>query len=359
MNSIERNEPPANLMNLMNLMNPMNHLRPRSCAKSGSTATRRCSDDDVLDAGRAGARAGTGGRRARGDRAAVEAERKVRERRGAEALSVADRRQRCGDRAAGARAAGRVSSGGAIQCAVAAASGRVGDRLMFLPIVNYADGYGLTYGARMSTLDLLGAGERLSVPLTWGGTRRAALELGRTFKRGPLTRVESSVGHLAAREPALRARRPAGGAERPRRTTACGASSGPASQASRSSVDFGGIDDRLWTLAPTPRSTRGPTRPSRATPSFWAPGGPGCTCAVAPARIDLYTTDARGYVGVIGQAVAAGRVQYTAASAPLPAFERLLLGRRLDAARISRRSLRRRSHARDLRRTARANHARS
>ena len=28
--------------------------------------------------------------------------------------------------------------------------GRVGDRLMFLPIVNYTDGYGLTYGGRAS-----------------------------------------------------------------------------------------------------------------------------------------------------------------------------------------------------------------
>ncbi len=46
----------------------------------------------------------------------------------------------------------------------------------------------------MSTIGLLGVGERLSVPLTWGGTRRAALEFDRTFKRGPLTRVESSVG---------------------------------------------------------------------------------------------------------------------------------------------------------------------
>jgi hypothetical protein len=71
---------------------------------------------------------------------------------------------------------------------------RFQSRLMFLPILSYADGYGLTYGARFSTVDVLGAGERLSLPLTWGGTRRAALEVERTFTRGPLTRVTSSVG---------------------------------------------------------------------------------------------------------------------------------------------------------------------
>ena len=74
---------------------------------------------------------------------------------------------------------------------------------MFLPILNYADGYGFTYGGRISAQGMLGMGERLSVPLTWGGTRRAALEFERTFKSGPLTRIESSVGDLAAGEPAL------------------------------------------------------------------------------------------------------------------------------------------------------------
>ena len=65
---------------------------------------------------------------------------------------------------------------------------------MFLPILGYDDGYGFTYGGRVSTIDLLGAGERLSVPLTWGGTRRAALEFERTFATGPLTRIGSTFG---------------------------------------------------------------------------------------------------------------------------------------------------------------------
>jgi hemolysin activation/secretion protein len=43
-------------------------------------------------------------------------------------------------------------------------------------------------------------------------------------------------------------------------------------------------------------------------------------------RIDLYTTEARGYLRVFRQAVAAGRVQYSAAGATLPPYERLLLG---------------------------------
>ena len=83
---------------------------------------------------------------------------------------------------------GTISAGGVIRRS-SRPFGQVGDRLMFLPIINYSDGYGFTYGGRISAKDTLGMGERLSVPLTWGGTRRAALEIDRTFKSGPLTRV--------------------------------------------------------------------------------------------------------------------------------------------------------------------------
>jgi hemolysin activation/secretion protein len=39
-----------------------------------------------------------------------------------------------------------------------------------------------------------------------------------------------------------------------------------------------------------------------------------------------YTLDARGYVGLVGQAVLSTRLQYSAADAPLPIYERALLG---------------------------------
>ena len=51
---------------------------------------------------------------------------------------------------------------------------RIRNRLMFFPIFHYDDGYGWTYGARTSLVNVAGKGTRLSVPLSWGGTRRAA-----------------------------------------------------------------------------------------------------------------------------------------------------------------------------------------
>ena len=203
--------------------------------------------------------------------------------------------------------------------------GRVGDRLMFLPIINYSDGYGFTYGGLMSAKDTLGMGERISVPLTWGGTRRAALEIDRPFKSGPLTRAESSIAIWQRENPRFdiddRRVELKGRAERRiMRVLRLGA------QASNSSIDFGGLEDHLWTFGTDALVD------TRADPSFprnaflLGAGWTGLHFRNTPDRIDRYNTDARGYVGLIGQAVGAARVQYTSASGHLPDYERILLG---------------------------------
>ena len=204
-------------------------------------------------------------------------------------------------------------------------AGRVGNRLMFLPILNYQDGYGLSFGGRFSTRDLLGVGEHLSVPLTWGGTRRAALEADRTFKSGPITRVASSVGIWQNENPHFRVDDQrvelTGRVERQfSRFVRTGL------DASRSNVDFGDATDDLWTLgANVALDTRAdPNFPRNAI--FLGAGWTGLHIRSEPSRIDRYTADARGYVGLIGQSVAAVRLEYTAASSHLPDFERLLLG---------------------------------
>jgi hypothetical protein len=201
---------------------------------------------------------------------------------------------------------------------------RMTRRLMFLPILSFADGYGFTYGGRVSTVDLLGAGERLSVPLTWGGTKRAAIEFERTFKRGPLTRVLSSFGIWNRENPhfniddqrvELKAR-----AERQfAHAVRLGV------EATRSSVSFAQLDDQLWTFgANAVLDTRGdPAFPGNAV----VLGGGWSELHVRGlSKINRYTADARGYVRVIGQSVVAARLQYFNTDALLPPYERLLLG---------------------------------
>ena len=197
-------------------------------------------------------------------------------------------------------------------------------RLMFLPILNYGDGYGFTYGARFSTKDLLGAGERLSFPLTWGGVRRAAVEAERQFDRGPVTRIDSSFGiwqrenprfEIADRRVEVKAK-----AEKEFATIVRVAVDG-----SRSNVHFAALDDRLWTVGTgVALDTRGnPAFPRNAV--YLGVGWTGLHVNSRP-TINRYTADARGYVGLVRQAVLAGRVQYTGADALLPPYERLLLG---------------------------------
>jgi hypothetical protein len=201
---------------------------------------------------------------------------------------------------------------------------RITSRLMFFPILSYSDGYGFTYGGRVSSVDLLGISERLSVPLTWGGTKRAALEFERTFRRGPLTRIFSSFGiwnrdnphfDLDDQRVELTAR-----AERQfAQIVRVGVNT------SRSSVEFGQLDDRLWTLgSDAALDTRGdPAFPGNA---MFLGAGWSQLNVRGRDHINRYETDARGYLRVIRQSVVAGRVQYFNTDATLPPYERLLLG---------------------------------
>jgi len=202
---------------------------------------------------------------------------------------------------------------------------RLKSRLMFLPILGYDDGYGFTYGGRVSTIGLLGAGERLSVPLTWGGTRRAAVEFERTFASGPLTRVESTFGISQRENPhfELDDQRVEWTARAERsfaRLVRAGIDT------SQSTVEFGQLDDRLWTVgANVALDTRGdPAFPRNAV--MIGTGWTTLHVRRLDDAINQYTTDARGYLGLVRQAVLAGRAQYSTADRPLPDYERLLLG---------------------------------
>ena len=202
---------------------------------------------------------------------------------------------------------------------------RVKSRLMFLPIITYADGYGFTYGGRVSTVGLLGIGERLSVPLTWGGMRRAAIEFERPFDRGPLTRVESTFAIWNRKNPRFEIR--------DQRVELKGRAEKVLADvvrlgvdASRSTISFGDLDDRLTTFGTNAAfDTRGdPAFPSNAV--LISAGWSALNFRSVPDRINRYTADVRGYLRVYRQAVVAGRAQYVAADATLPAYERLLLG---------------------------------
>src|SRR5205807_2224697 len=71
---------------------------------------------------------------------------------------------------------------------------RRGFGVLWLPLLDFEDGYGFAYGAQFARTGVAGSNSRLSFPLTWGGTRQAAAQLEKIFDRGPLTRVETGAG---------------------------------------------------------------------------------------------------------------------------------------------------------------------
>ncbi len=195
--------------------------------------------------------------------------------------------------------------------------------LMFMPIFDAEDGYGVTFGARVAYLGLAGGRSRLSMPLTWGGLKRAGVELERTFDRGPVSRLEVGGAIQRRRNPAYEEND-----DRRRAWARAERAQGPlrlAGTVAWQHVGFGPIDEDLRTVgADVAFDTRlDPALPRNAVFAaaswervFFEAGDP----------IDRTRIDARGYLGVGGQLVLVVRALREEASAPQPLYLRSLLG---------------------------------
>jgi outer membrane protein assembly factor BamA len=195
--------------------------------------------------------------------------------------------------------------------------------LMFMPILDGEDGYGFTYGARIAYLGVLGGKSRLSTPLTWGGLKRAGVELDRRFDRGPISRIEFGAAIQRRTNPAYEEdddrRRVWARAERAAGPIRAGSTVG------WQRVSFGELDDDLSSFgADLAFDTRlDPVLPRNAVYAIaswervsFASGG-----SVHRTRLD-----GRGYVAVVGQTVLVVRALREDASEPLPLYLRSLLG---------------------------------
>lgn len=203
---------------------------------------------------------------------------------------------------------------------------RFGAATQWLPILNYEDGYGLTYGMRLAFADVIGDRSRVFVPLSWGGERRAGVEAEHGFEHGPISavRVGGSINRRInpfyelsdlrqdVRVDVYRSLRPwlrVGG------------------DARVAQVQFGDAYDKRHTAAgahvivdtrldPTFPRNAVDTRVGWERLSFSDGGG----------SAGRWLADARGYVGIGGPAVLALRGQLSRADAPLPPPEQPLLG---------------------------------
>ena len=194
---------------------------------------------------------------------------------------------------------------------------------MFVPILHSEDGYGFTYGLRVSFVDRMGPRSRVSFPLAWGGERQARAELERTFTRGPIGRV-SAEGGIGRRENPhfeindVRTGFHARAESAVRRWLRLGAGSGV------EDVEFGEVRDRIV------RSGGDLTVDNRVDPAFPRNAIHAMfgleRLSFEASSANRRTADVRAYVGLIGQTVLAVRGVSVTATAPIPDFEKSLLG---------------------------------
>jgi outer membrane protein assembly factor BamA len=197
-------------------------------------------------------------------------------------------------------------------------------KLMVFPILSGSDEYGLDYGASFAAKDVLGFKEKLSMPLTWGGIRRAAME-GEFSLRNPVFRTLTLAGEISRKENPHYNKgdyRKGFRVALQRRLSRLefNVQSGwtgvryDARSADLASIEAGVIlDTRQNINLPRDAVYAGISYKRLAI----LDGGP---------RYDLYTLDLRGYKGLIGQTILAGQFLYRGASGRLPDYERPFLG---------------------------------
>ncbi len=195
--------------------------------------------------------------------------------------------------------------------------------LMYLPILDGEDGYGLTYGLTTSLANVFGERSRISVPLSWGGTRRAAVELEKNFEGGPMTRVEVGAGVQRRENPAFEItddrKKVWARMEKSVSRVRLG------STASWDRVTFGAIKEDFWSVgADAALDTRiDPAYPRNAV---WLSASWDRLAFDAGHTLHRTRLDGRGYLGLIGQTVLAVRATREGANAAQPRYLQPLLG---------------------------------
>lgn len=201
---------------------------------------------------------------------------------------------------------------------------RLGTATQWIPVLGYEDGYGLTYGMQIAVNDVIGDRSRVSVPLSWGGERRAGVQVERAFSSGPISfiRVGTSIN-----------RRVNPGFDVPDRRRDIGVEVARAlnpwlrigADASVAHVEFGPDYEGRHTSggAHIAVDTRlDPSFPRNAiyTRLGWE------RLAFPAGAAGRWTADSRGYVGMGGPLVLALRGQIVRSDAAVPAAEQVLLG---------------------------------
>jgi outer membrane protein assembly factor BamA len=207
--------------------------------------------------------------------------------------------------------------------------------LMWLPILDFEDGYGVTYGVRFAFVGVTGERGRVSFPLSYGGHKRAGVEFDRVFTRGPISRVEVGTAIQQSENPAFEIddtrKRIWARAERAAGPLRAGVTTG------WQRVSFAEIRDDLQTIGAdvtfdTRLNTVLPRNAVFATAAWERVNiQANAVTGIEPVRpseevIHRLRLDARGYLGLFGQSILVARVLREDVNRPVPPYLKSLLG---------------------------------
>lgn len=212
---------------------------------------------------------------------------------------------------------------------------RLGSALQVGPLLQYDDGYGATYGLRPAVSDRPWRDMNFSVPLTWGGERKAALEVSQSLRGRLRGQLRAGVGIDRRINPHFEV-------ADTRRSGWLRADLSPrpwwrvAGLARRSQVRFADTDAPQWVAGV---STSVDSRPDEWAAALGGRVGAGIDWlrldrqtggAIRRASADVALTvpvlGGRGAAGGWSAPVLAVRAGTQRASAPLPPWEQALLG---------------------------------
>lgn len=201
---------------------------------------------------------------------------------------------------------------------------RLGNASMILPILDYVDGYGFTLGGRFSFVNVLGKEGHIVMPLTFGSTRQVSVEFDKTIRTGPVRRLRVGASEISRENPAydIRDRREEVWADLQRpfaRVLSAGAGAG------WSRVHFGDtVDDVATYGARLVLDTR--ANPAFPRDAVYASAEWKALDPKSGPVVNRYRLEARGYLDFIKSSVIVARVLSEQADAPLPAYERAMVG---------------------------------
>jgi len=213
--------------------------------------------------------------------------------------------------------------------------------MLVLPILSREDGFGITYGARLTLPDphWMGKRSRVMFPMTWGGTKQAAVDLEKRLDGGVIDRVTAGASisrraNLAFGQNDDRARLFVRGEHEFARVLRLGASTG------WQRASFEGVADQfvqvgsdiVYDTRVDPILARNAVY-GRASWEHLAFGDGALSTPAEPGGYGGYrgsanrtTLDGRGYLGLIRQAVLEGRILREDSDRQLPPYLQPQLG---------------------------------